>query len=105
MKITWSTNAKQDIKSIYDYIFTDSPSTADKIITKITDTISHIASFPDIGKTIPLDIEQSENYQQIVVEYWSIIYLSESNNIKIITIIDTRRDLKDILKEKLTPKF
>jgi addiction module RelE/StbE family toxin len=100
-KIIWSTHAKQDLIALYNYISLDSLTTAKKIINKIKQATFKLKKFPNIGHSILKETNPTINYQEIIIKSWRIIYFLENDQINIVAVIDSRRNLKDIFREKL----
>ncbi|GHV86521.1 hypothetical protein AGMMS50230_21290 [Spirochaetia bacterium] len=57
---------------------------------------------PGIGRPVQIlkDIGVND-YLQIIMEHWILYYKIEKENIKIISIIDGRRNLEEILYKKI----
>jgi len=73
----------------------------EKIITKIN-TLDH---FPNRGSYVPeLLARNIKEYRQITEEPWKIYYKVDGNIVNVMAIIDSRRNLKDILISKLYPE-
>jgi len=103
LEIIWSEDAGYEYEEIIDWLkITINKNYADKIFTKINQTIEAVAENPKIGKEVQLlkDIGIRE-YRQITETYWVIFYRIESNAIKIVSIIDGRRNLEEILYKKV----
>jgi len=54
-----------------------------------------------ISQNIPEDELDPEEYKQIIVYPWRVIYSLKNNIVYILIVIDGRRDLQDILYKKL----
>jgi plasmid stabilization system protein ParE len=48
-KISWTSEAERWLKDIYDYIATDNPGAAAKIIAGIYEKAQLLSQFPEIG--------------------------------------------------------
>ncbi|MCL2481652.1 MAG: hypothetical protein FWF38_08075, partial [Spirochaetaceae bacterium] len=58
--------------------------------------------FPYRGGYVPeLLVRNIKDYRQMIEEPWKIIYKVDNNIVNILTIIDSRRNLQDILIKKL----
>ena len=88
--VVFSQQAKDDLDSIYTYIFQDSPLYAQRQIEKIFLRIKRIASAPKTGRIVPE--LQMENIREVFENNYRIIYrLSVSNNVEVITILHMSR--------------
>jgi toxin ParE1/3/4 len=73
-----------------------------KIYAKINSQIKKLKDMPGIGKTVQLlkDIGIND-YRQIVQDHWIIYYKVENRTVNIISVIDGRRNLEEILYKKI----
>jgi plasmid stabilization system protein ParE len=100
--VEWTSPAQDDLSEIIDYIAAVNPKTALKIAKKIKDAVSKLASSPKLGRYVPeLDLFGHRLYREVIVKPWRIIYKSEGNIIYIMVVIDSRRNIEDLLLAKL----
>jgi len=100
VKITQS--AERDLDEIIEYIAQNNPSTAIQIMERIIEKIKTLDHFPYRGGYIPeLLAKNIKDYRQISEKPWKIYYKIDSNIVNVLAIIDSRRNLKDILINKL----
>jgi addiction module RelE/StbE family toxin len=95
-------NAENDLNEIVEYISQNNPQTALKILEKIQNKIKTLDHFPYRGGYVPELLEKNiKEYRQLLETPWKIIYKVENEQVTILTIIDSRRNLQDILIKKL----
>jgi len=95
-------NSINDLNEIIDFISKNNPGNAEIIMEKIYKKIKSLNHFPDRGGYVPeLLLRNIKDYRQITEEPWKIIYKVNGNKVNISAIIDSRRNLKDILIKKL----
>jgi toxin ParE1/3/4 len=102
-KTNWSEDAGEEfIEIISWYRQNIGKSTAKRIYSKINSQIMRLKDMPEIGKPVQIlkDIGIND-YRQIVQDNWILYYKVEGNNINIISIIDGRRNLEEILYKKV----
>jgi toxin ParE1/3/4 len=102
-KINWSKDAGEEfIEIISWYKYNVGKNIAQKIYSKINVQIKKLKDMPGIGKTVQIlkDIGVND-YRQIVQDNWIIYYKVEGQNINIISIMDGRRNLEEILYKKI----
>jgi toxin ParE1/3/4 len=102
-KIIWSKDAGEEIFEIISwYKYNVGKSAAQRIYTKINSQIKKLKNMPGIGKKAQIlkDIG-IHDYRQIVQEHWIIYYKVERESIHIISVIDGRRNLEEILYKKI----
>ncbi|MDR0473143.1 MAG: type II toxin-antitoxin system RelE/ParE family toxin [Treponema sp.] len=94
--------AEKDLNEIIDYIAQNNPRTASVIMEKIITKIKTLDHFPYRGGYVPeLLARNVKDYRQITEEPWKIYYKIDDDIVNILAIIDSRRNLKDILINKL----
>jgi plasmid stabilization system protein ParE len=95
-------NAENDLNEIILFIAQNNPQTAIKIMKRIQAKINTLDHFPDRGSYVPeLLARNVKEYRQITEAPWKIIYEVEEKTVNILAIIDSRRNLQDILIKKL----
>jgi len=95
-------NSVNDLNEIIDFISKNNPRNAEVIMEKIYKKIKSLNHFPNRGGYVPeLLLRNIKDYRQITEEPWKIIYKVNGNKVNISAIIDSRRNLKDILIKKL----
>lgn len=95
--------AKQDMKEIFLYAaFNDSISSADKLLVSIETTITKLEEYPERGH-IPQELRQTgiKRYLEIHYKPYRIIYEIENNLIYVHCVLDARRNIQEILGERL----
>jgi toxin ParE1/3/4 len=76
--------------------------TAEKIYTKIINEVDKISENPEGRRIAPILREFGINYiHQINISPWIIFYKAENTKMEIISIIDGRRNLEEILYKKI----
>lgn len=105
-KIRIPHSVKRDIEEIVEYYFDDRPDYAQKIFDALITRINSLKSFPQKGRVVPELLEYNiSEYREIIESYWRIIYRIEKDIVEIFTIIDARRNVQDLLVEKLKRKI
>ena len=100
--VKWAAVAQRDLKQIIDYIASESPDNALQILHKIKQKASGLHIFPDRGKIVPELKDQGINiYREIIVPPWRIIYRISDSTVFVLSVIDSRRNVEDILLNRL----
>jgi len=95
-------NAENDLDEIITFIAQNNPQIAIKILEKIQAKIKTLDHFPNRGGYVPeLLAKNIKDYRQIIESPWKIVYKVDNNIVNILTIIDSRRNLQEILIRKL----
>ena len=103
IKIIWSEDAGNELLEIILYIKRNSGKiNAKNIYKKIMDKVNDASDNAEGRRMAPLLKEFGIiDIHQINVNPWSIYYRVESNTMKIISIIDMRRNLEEVLYQKI----
>jgi len=102
-KIVWSQDASDDLIDIVQYIKEKSgKKIAKEIYQRVITHVEKIDTFPEIGRVVPellsigvLDI------REIIENPWRIFFRITSAEIQIISVIDGRRNIEEILYKKV----
>ena len=92
VRIKWTILAKNDLKSIAEYISKDSVLYAKRQVQKIRNRTKILKSQPHIGKMVP-EIENPKIRQLIEGNYRIIYKIISKDRIDILTIHHSARDL------------
>jgi toxin ParE1/3/4 len=94
-----------DLQEIIDYISEDNASIALFILDKLEKKINSLKEYPERGRVVPeLLIQNIIEYHELIEAPWRIIYKIVDNNVFVLTVIDGRRNVQDILLRKLMKK-
>ena len=95
-------NAENDLNEIINYISQNNPRTALVIMEKIISKIKTLNRFPYRGGYVPeLLVRNIKDFRKITETPWNIYYKINGDIVSVLAIIDSRRNLKDILINKL----
>ena len=94
--------AEEDLNEIIEFIAQNNPHTAENILEKMITKINTLGHLPYRGGYVPeLLAKNIKDYRQITEKPWKIYYKVKDNIVNVLAIIDSRRNLKDILMNKL----
>ena len=104
-KVLWAKAAEEDLKSIIEYICVDSPLAARDSLNKIKTKDSNLCSFPQRGRVVPeLKDHGILQYRELIVPPWRMIYRISEEQVYVLLVIDSRRNVEDVLLERLVRK-
>lgn len=92
MRIRWSEIAEADLDQLYDYIARDVPFYAEQFVDRLIEAVSVLRDHPRLGRRIP-EAEGHEDVRELIFQGYRVIYLLESDQIHILTVIHGSRDL------------
>jgi len=102
-KIVWSQDASDDLIDIVTYIKDKSgKNIANEIYQRIISHVEKIDVFPEGGRVVPELISIGVlDIREIIENPWRVFYRITSTNIQIISVIDGRRNIEEILYKKV----
>ncbi len=101
IRVEWSQQAGKDLLNIIDYISQDSNDAAIRIFEKIKSKCKTLNRSPERGRVVPELKEYGIfSYHEIIVVPWRIIYRIANNKVYVLAVIDSRRNIEDILIER-----
>ena len=101
-KIEWAGVAENDLKGIVEYIAEDSPANALKILKKIKKRASSLYTFPERGRLVPeLKDQGILLYRELIILPWRIIYRISEMKVYVLSVLDARQNVEDILLKRL----
>ena len=99
-KVLIPSSVVYDIQEIVDYIAEDNASIALEILDRLENKINSLKEYPERGRVVPELLNQNIiEYHEIIETPWRIIYKIVDSNVFILTVIDGRRNVQDILLE------
>jgi toxin ParE1/3/4 len=102
-QVAWAAIAQHDLKQIIDYIAIDSPGNASPILQKIKLKVSDLYTMPDRGRIVPeLKQQGIHTYRELIIVPWRVIYRISDTTVFVLSVIDSRRNVEDILLDRFT---
>ena len=101
-QIIWAAVAERDLNEIITFIAIDSPANALKILKKIKRSASSLYTSPKRGRIVPeLQNQGILTYRELIVPPWRIIYRISAQDVYVLSVLDSRRNVEDILLKRL----
>lgn len=101
-EIIWTHVAENDLINIIEYISVNSPQNALKILKKIKQKTSDLYTLPERGRIVPaLQGQGIFQYRELVIPPWRLIYRIAEREIFVLSVIDSRQNVEDILLNRL----
>jgi len=101
-KVLWTKSAQFDLEAIIEYIKMDSIDIAKNIFFEIKQECDNLYYFPERKRVVP-ELQQIGilKYREIIHKRWRIIYKIDNTKIYILLVVDSSRNLEDILFQRL----
>ena len=101
-RIEWAAAAEIDLKHIINFIAMDSPGDALRILKRIRQKASSLYALPERGRIVPELQSQGVNiYRELIVAPWRIVYRISDTAVFVLSVIDSRQNVEDILLRRL----
>lgn len=95
--------AQQDLLQLHKYVaLNDSLDKADRLMDDLQRTCSRLKTMPERGR-IPPELERIgiRECRELILKPYRIIYSMAKNQVLVYCVLDGRRDLQDLLEERL----
>jgi plasmid stabilization system protein ParE len=100
--VEWSKTAESDLIAIIQYIHTNSPQAARNAIITIRDKSADLVKCPERGRIVPeLLAHGIGHYRELIISPWRIIYRLANATVYVLAVIDSRRNVEDILLDRM----
>jgi toxin ParE1/3/4 len=101
-QVYWSKTAESDLIAIIQFIHDKNPQAASKVFTNIKDKASNLVLFPEPGRIVPELLAQGiGHYRELIIPPWRVIYRFSDDAVYVLSVLDSRRNLEDVLLERL----
>ena len=101
-KVIWTNVAESDLKDIIKYISIDSPQNALRILKNIKQKTSELYTLPERNRIVPeLQDQGILQYREMIIPPWRLIYRIAERKVYVLSLIDSRRNVEDILLKRL----
>lgn len=101
-RVIWTETATRDLEEIVSYIAKDSKKQTNTILKKIRGKSATLRSTPSRGRFVPELLEfDLRGWREVIVSPWRIIYRVEGRLVFVDSVLDGRRDVEDILMQRL----
>ena len=102
LEVLWTKSAEYDLESIIQYLKLDSVSIAKEIFFELIKECENLYYFPQRKRVVP-ELQQIGifKYREIIYKRWRVIFKIEDKKVYILLVVDTSRNLEDILFQRL----
>ncbi len=98
-EIEYTNKAIRDLRDIKEYISMElyNPNSAQRIVAAIADRIDILSDQPEIGAPLSSRTNEETDYRYLVCGNYNVFYRVEDKAVKIIRVLNARRNFMDIL--------
>ncbi|MEA2014557.1 MAG: type II toxin-antitoxin system RelE/ParE family toxin [Thermodesulfobacteriota bacterium] len=100
--MVWAEVAASDLKEIIEFIAIYSPANALKMLDMIKQSASNLYTFADRGSIVSKLQDQGINiYRGLICPPWRIAYRISAEDVYVLSVLNSRRNIEDILLKRL----
>lgn len=101
-QVAWTESAVRDLEEIVLYIAADSISAARKMLRTIQKKATSLETIPERGRGVPELLQIGiRAYRELIAQPYRIVYRVSEHSVFILSVLDSRCDLEDLLLERL----
>jgi len=101
-RVQWAEVAARDLAEMLAFIAVDSASDAERVLLRIEARAAALESSPRRGRVVPeLARFGMRAWRELVVRPYRVVYRIEGDTVTVLAVFDGRRDLEDLLLERL----
>lgn len=101
-EVLWAAVAENDLLGIVDFIAEDNPKISLDTLYKIKSSTAKLDHSQRRGRIVPELLRQGlSRYREILIKPWRVIYRIDENTVYVVSAIDERRNVEDVLLSRL----
>ncbi len=101
-KVLWAKSAQHDLEGIIEYIKLDDVDIAHDAFVQIRLECDELYYFPEKFRVVPeLQKININRYREVIYKRWRIVYNIVNSSVYVLFVIDSSRNVEDILLERL----
>lgn len=102
-RVVWSDAAKHDLQRLASWVAADSPADAAALLIGLRKRANILASAPARGRVVPeLAYFGISVFREVVERPYQMAYRITGRSVTVLGVFDGRRELEDVLLERLT---
>jgi len=101
--VAWTAVAMADVERLAAYLVDESPGRAEAVLERVLSRAESLERLPERGRTPPeLRSIGDQTWRELQERPWRILYrIASSSRVEIHGVIDGRRNLMDVLLERI----
>jgi toxin ParE1/3/4 len=101
-RVEWTRAAAGDLEAIATYVAVDSPENARRLIGRLRRRAATLEATAERGRLVPeLSRFGIRTFRELRVQPYRLIYRIEEHRVLVLALFDARRDLDEVLLERL----
>lgn len=100
--VRWAAVAQEDLERIINFVALTSVDNALRVADRIERLAAGLSRFPRRGRVVPeLARHGIREWLQLVEQPWRLVHRIDKNRVEVVALIDGRRNLEDLIFERL----
>jgi len=100
--VSWTKTARSDLLQIVKYLNAHSPAGAVSVFRVIKEKATELNEFAERARLVPeLQCQGLFQYRELIISHWRLIYKIIGQSVCVLAVLDSRRNLEDILLQRL----
>ena len=101
-RVQWAEAAARDLEEITAFVAVDSQANAQRLLATLRAKASSLETVPRRGRVVPeLARFGMQTWHELLVKPYGIVYRVSGDTVTVLALFDGRRDLEDVLLERL----
>ena len=101
-RVVWAEAAARDLEDIVAFVAEDSVTSAGRLLSTLRGRAASLERVPMRGRVVPeLSRFGMRSWREVVARPYRIVYRISGDTVTVLAVLDGRRDLEDLLLERL----
>ncbi len=101
-RVHWAEVAVRDLEELVAYLKIHSAVSAERVVDRLEQRAAKLETSPARGRVVPeLARFGMHTWRELLIEPYRLIYRIEGDTVTVLALFDGRRDLEDLLLERL----
>lgn len=101
-RVVWAEAAAADLEEIVAFVAEDSSIEAERLLERLRRVARRLESMPTRGRVVPeLARFGIGSWRELVTRPYRLVYRLTGDTVTVVALFDGRRDLEDVLLERL----
>lgn len=101
-RVLWAEAAVRDLEEIVSFAAAESRSDAARLLASLRSRAARLERLPERGRVVPeLARFGMGSWRELVVRPYRLVYRIAGDSVTVLALLDGRRDLEDLLLERL----
>ena len=101
-EVLWAEASAHDLEELIDHIARDSERDAHRILDRLRSRAESLGRAPSRGRFVPELVPYGiRTWRELLIRPYRIVYRISGNTVVVLAVLDGRRDLQDVLLERL----